>query len=78
MQKPKRSGNGTYQSLKEKLNKSGNQDQLEGTFHEIKGRIKEIAGTISDNPKLHIEGTVEKLAGKTQSKAGQIKKVLGK
>jgi uncharacterized protein YjbJ (UPF0337 family) len=53
-------------------------DKAEGTFHELKGKIKEAAGKLSDNPKLQTEGAVEKLAGKTQEKIGQVKKVLGK
>ena len=58
--------------------KSGTQDQVEGTFHKIKGKVKEIAGELSDDPKLEAEGTGEKLAGKVQEKIGQVKKVLGK
>lgn len=58
--------------------KSSIRDQAEGTFHEVKGTAKEIAGKLSDNPKLKAEGTVEKIGGKVQSKIGQIKKVLGK
>jgi uncharacterized protein YjbJ (UPF0337 family) len=58
--------------------KSGTQDQAEGTFHKIKGRVKEIAGELSDNPKLEDEGNAERIAGKVQEKIGQVKKVLGK
>jgi uncharacterized protein YjbJ (UPF0337 family) len=58
--------------------KSSTKDQAEGTFHEMKGKVKEIAGKVSDNPKLEAEGTGEKLAGKVQEKIGQFKKVLGK
>jgi uncharacterized protein YjbJ (UPF0337 family) len=58
--------------------KSSARDQAEGMFHELKGAAKEIAGKISDNPKLKVEGSVEKIAGKVQEKIGQIKKVLGK
>jgi len=58
--------------------KSSIRDQTEGTFHELKGKVKEVAGKLSDNPKLQAKGTVEKLAGKTQEKIGQVKKVLGK
>jgi uncharacterized protein YjbJ (UPF0337 family) len=58
--------------------KSGVQDQVEGTFLKIKGKIKEVAGELSDNPKLEAEGNVEKLTGKVQEKVGQIKNVLGK
>ena len=58
--------------------KSGNRDKAEGMFRETKGKAKEIAGKLSDNPKLEGEGAGEKLAGKLQKKIGQVKKVLGK
>jgi len=58
--------------------KSGTQDQVEGTFHKIKGKVKEVAGELSDNPELEAEGAGEKMAGKVQEKIGQVKKVLGK
>jgi uncharacterized protein YjbJ (UPF0337 family) len=57
--------------------KSSTQDQAEGTFLKIKGKVKEIAGELSDNPKLEDEGTDEKIAGEVQKKIGQIKKVFG-
>ena len=57
---------------------SSTKDQAEGTFHKIKGKIKEVAGELSDNPKLEAEGAVEKIAGVVQEKIGQVKKVLGK
>jgi len=53
-------------------------DRMEGTCRQIKGKVKEIAGKLSDNPKLEAEGTCEKIAGKVQEKIGQIKKVFGK
>jgi uncharacterized protein YjbJ (UPF0337 family) len=58
--------------------KSSIKDKVEGTFHEAKGKVKEVAGKITDNPKLEAEGTSEKLTGKVQEKIGQVKKVLGK
>jgi uncharacterized protein YjbJ (UPF0337 family) len=58
--------------------KSGAKDQAEGKFHKVKGKLKEIAGDFSDNPKLKSEGTEEKISGKVQEKIGQVKKVLGK
>jgi uncharacterized protein YjbJ (UPF0337 family) len=58
--------------------KSSTKDQAEGKFHEAKGKVKEMAGKITDNPKLEDEGQVEKMAGKVQEKVGQVKKVLGK
>ena len=57
--------------------KSSTKDQAEGKFHEVKGTVKEIAGILGDDPRLESEGADEKIAGKVQSKIGQIKKVLG-
>jgi len=58
--------------------KSSIRDKAEGTFHEVKGKVKEVAGKITDNPELEAEGAGEKIAGKVQGKVGQVKKVLGK
>ncbi|MEN6318189.1 MAG: CsbD family protein [Syntrophaceae bacterium] len=58
--------------------KSSTKDQAESTFHQMKGKLKEIAGELTDNPKLEAEGTGEKIAGKVQEKIGQVKKILGK
>lgn len=58
--------------------KSSTKDQVEGTFHKVKGTIKEAAGKLSDNPALEGEGTGERIAGNVQEKIGQVKKVLGK
>jgi uncharacterized protein YjbJ (UPF0337 family) len=58
--------------------KSSTSDKAEGTFHEVKGKVKEVAGKLTDNPKLEAEGTGERIAGKVQEKIGEVKKVLGK
>ena len=58
--------------------KSSTKDQVEGKFHEAKGKVKEVAGKLIDNPELEAEGTGEKIAGKIQGKIGQINKVIGK
>jgi uncharacterized protein YjbJ (UPF0337 family) len=58
--------------------KSSTNDKTEGTYHEVKGKIKEITGKISDNPRLEAEGIGEQIAGKLQKKIGQAKHVLGK
>ena len=57
--------------------KSSMQDKVKGTFHEAKGKVREMAGKITDNPKLEAKGKVEKIAGKAQERIGQVKKVLG-
>ena len=58
--------------------KSSIRDKAEGTFHEVKGLVKETAGKLTGNKELQDEGTIEKAAGKAQAKIGQFKKVLGK
>ena len=58
--------------------KNSTKDQAEGTFHELKGKIKEEAGKITDNPKLEGEGLGEKVAGKVQKKLGQVERVMEK
>jgi uncharacterized protein YjbJ (UPF0337 family) len=58
--------------------KSSMKDQMEGTFHEMKGKLKEIAGKLSDNPKLEAAGRYENISGIVQHKIGQVKKGLGR
>jgi uncharacterized protein YjbJ (UPF0337 family) len=53
--------------------KSSTRAKAEGKLHEVKGKVKEVAGKLTDNPKLEAEGAGEKLAGKVQGKIGQIK-----
>ena len=57
---------------------SSTRDKAEGMFHEIKGKAKEVAGKLTDNPKLQAKGYIEKTAGKVQTKVGQVKQVFGK
>jgi len=59
------------------MNSSTN-DQLAGALHEVKGKIKQVAGQAAGNPDLESEGNVENLAGKIQQKIGQIEKVFEK
>lgn len=58
--------------------KSSTKDRAKGAYHGLKGTAKEIAGKVTDNPRLEAEGTGEKIAGKVQEKIGRVKKVLGK
>ena len=69
-----------YEQISNRRNtmKSGTQDQVEGTFHKVMGKLKEVAGKIGMNSGLEVEGKDEKIAGKVQEKIGQVKKVLGK
>jgi uncharacterized protein YjbJ (UPF0337 family) len=53
-------------------------DKAEGTFHEVKGKVKERIGRATNNPKLEARGQVEKTGGKVQKKIGQLERALGK
>jgi uncharacterized protein YjbJ (UPF0337 family) len=57
--------------------KSSARDKAEGKLHMIKGKAKEVAGRITDNPRLEAEGTAEKVSGKVQEKVGEVKKIFG-
>jgi uncharacterized protein YjbJ (UPF0337 family) len=58
--------------------KSSMKDKVKGKFHELKGKVKQTTGHLCDNPKLESDGCREKIAGKIQSKVGQIEEVAGK
>lgn len=58
--------------------KSSTQNQVEGKYHEVKGKVKEKVGEATRNPKLRDEGIDEKVGGIIQKKAGQIQKVFEK
>jgi uncharacterized protein YjbJ (UPF0337 family) len=44
----------------------------------VKGKVKETAGKVTNNPNLQAEGNAEKNAGKVEKKVGQIEKVFEK
>jgi uncharacterized protein YjbJ (UPF0337 family) len=56
--------------------KPSTKDQVEGKFHEVKGKIKEKVGKAAHSPNLQNEGASEKIAGKIQKKIGQVEKIL--
>jgi uncharacterized protein YjbJ (UPF0337 family) len=57
--------------------KPSTKDKAKGTFHEVKGNVKEKLGRATNNADLEAEGQVEKIVGKVQRKIGQVKRVLG-
>jgi uncharacterized protein YjbJ (UPF0337 family) len=58
--------------------KPSTKDQIQGDFYEMKGKVKEKAGQVTNNRNLADQGQTEKVAGKIQKKVGQIEKVLEK
>ncbi|MCU1327606.1 MAG: hypothetical protein JWN34_2976 [Bryobacterales bacterium] len=51
-------------------------DQVKGTFHELKGKVKETVGDVINDDKMKAEGQDENLSGKVQKKVGEIEKVF--
>jgi uncharacterized protein YjbJ (UPF0337 family) len=58
--------------------KPSTQDRTAGKFHEIKGKVKEKSGKLTNNPDLEAEGRGKKTAGKIQGKIGQVERILEK
>jgi len=58
--------------------KRSTEDQATGRFHEVKGKVKEKIGQMTNDPGLQGEGIGEKVAGKIQKKIGQIEKAIEK
>jgi uncharacterized protein YjbJ (UPF0337 family) len=58
--------------------KPGIQDEVEGKLRNMKGKVKEKVGELTNDTDLENEGQAEEIAGKVQEKVGQVKKVLGK
>jgi uncharacterized protein YjbJ (UPF0337 family) len=58
--------------------KPGTKDEIAGKIHEVKGKIKEKVGQLTNDPDLEGEGIGEKIAGKVQKKIGQVEKAVEK
>jgi uncharacterized protein YjbJ (UPF0337 family) len=54
------------------------ESEIAGKVHEVKGKIKEKVGRLTNDPDLEGEGIGEKVAGKVQKKIGQLEKVFEK
>ena len=53
-------------------------NEIAGKVHEVKGKIKEKVGQMTNDPDLEGKGIGEKIAGKVQNKVGHAEKALGK
>jgi uncharacterized protein YjbJ (UPF0337 family) len=58
--------------------KPSTEDEVAGKVYEVKGKIKEKVGQLTNDSDLEAEGVGEKIAGKIQNKIGQVEKVLEK
>jgi uncharacterized protein YjbJ (UPF0337 family) len=51
-------------------------NQVEGAFHELKGKVKEAVAVVINDSEMKAEGQDENFKGKVQTKVGQIEKVF--
>jgi len=58
--------------------KPSTENEVAGTVHEVKGKIKETVGRVTNDPNLEGEGIGEQIGGKVQKKIGQVQKVIEK
>jgi uncharacterized protein YjbJ (UPF0337 family) len=58
--------------------KPSTKNEAAGKVHEVKGKIKEKVGQLTNDPNLEGEGIGEQIAGKVQKKIGQLEKVVEK
>jgi len=58
--------------------KESTKDNARGDLHEVKGKVKEKIGNLTNDSDLEAEGQGEKLGGKLQKKIAQVEKIIGK
>jgi uncharacterized protein YjbJ (UPF0337 family) len=61
----------------DKKMKPSTENEIAGQVHEVKGKIKEKIGKVTNDADLEDEGTAEKVDGKIQKKVGQLEKIVG-
>ncbi|MDQ6893687.1 MAG: CsbD family protein [Acidobacteriota bacterium] len=54
-----------------------NRDEVEGSAENMKGRIKEAAGTLTGNPDLESEGANERAGGALKEGLGRARRKIG-
>ena len=54
-----------------------NRDELEGQKEQLKGRVKQAWGDITDNDRLRDEGVADEAAGDVQEGFGKAKRKVG-
>jgi len=54
-----------------------NRDEREGKIENLKGRAKEAAGVLADNPELEKEGAEERAVGEAREKLAEARRKAG-
>jgi uncharacterized protein YjbJ (UPF0337 family) len=54
-----------------------NRDELDGKGEQVKGKVKQAWGDITDNDRLHDEGVADEAAGEVQEGFGKARRKVG-
>ncbi len=54
-----------------------NRDELNGKTDQLKGKLKQATGDLTDNQKLHDEGVADEAAGKVEEGFGRGRRKVG-
>jgi uncharacterized protein YjbJ (UPF0337 family) len=54
-----------------------NRDELNGKAEQLKGKVKQAAGDLTDNERLHDEGVADEAAGEVQEGFGRGRRKVG-
>ncbi|HXW07641.1 MAG TPA: CsbD family protein [Vicinamibacterales bacterium] len=54
-----------------------NRDELKGKGEQLKGRIKQGVGDLTDNERMHDEGVADETAGEVQEGFGRARRKVG-
>jgi uncharacterized protein YjbJ (UPF0337 family) len=55
-----------------------NRDEIRGKAENLKGRVKQAAGTLTGNARLESEGSDERDSGAAREKLGRARREVGK
>jgi uncharacterized protein YjbJ (UPF0337 family) len=58
--------------------KASTKNEVAGSVHEVKGKVKQTIGRMANDPGLEGEGIGEKIGGKIQKTIGRVQKVVEK
>jgi len=54
-----------------------NRDEIEGRAEQVKGKVKKAVGDLTDDERLHDEGTADEAAGDVQEGFGRARRKVG-
>ena len=54
-----------------------NRDEVDGKVEQLKGKVKQAAGDLTDNERLHEEGQVDEAEGNVQEGFGRGRRKVG-